>query len=109
MTISRLLTRAPVILASELLLLDMPVIAGNRVNDDHRRKHDAAHAPNHDKIRVRSSEQALTRPLHCNPDEQGNAGKNFVEHQPPVPADKHIAGEDHNDASDGSAPDVQLV
>ena len=54
------------------------------------------------------AQHVFADPVDDDPEHQRDAGQDFVEDQPPVPADQEIARAKDDDPADRAAPDVEL-
>src|SRR6185295_13227133 len=91
---------------SDLLFLDVPLLAGKNVGPDHQQQQHAADTPDLQGIRV-CTQYAFADPVDDDPGHQGDASQDFVKLQMPVPADDEVSGAKNDEAADGTAPDVE--
>jgi hypothetical protein len=68
-------------------VLNVPLPSSNGIADDHQREDGAANRPYPYEIGVGAAEQRVIYPVSENLDQQCDAGENFVEYQPAMPAD----------------------
>src|SRR5262249_32836355 len=92
---------------SDLLLLHVPLASAERIGDNQHGQQAGANTPEFEQVRVGAAEQAIVDPFDSDPDQQRDAGKNFVEDQPTAPSDQEITQASEDAPADGTAPSVE--
>src|SRR5438128_139718 len=91
------------------LLILVPSLARQSVSHRHRQDQHEADDPDFHDVRVGAAKHAVAYPVDDDPDQQPDAGQDFIQDEPPVLADNDVAQPEDDEAADRAAPDVELV